>query len=116
MISFDFCHQNPFVQQNQLNLETYGKCLHFDESQKILEENILLVCQQAFDYLVRWSINMSMDGVNMVFIYLKFIQKYFFLRILSVWHVLVIKHNLEGVGVGVWVWAVWVWVWVGGCG
>ncbi|CAF3493075.1 unnamed protein product, partial [Rotaria sp. Silwood2] len=54
-------HLNPYVQQNELNLEKYEKCLDFDKSQQILEEKILLVCQQAFDYLVRWSINIGMD-------------------------------------------------------
>ncbi len=78
MISFDFCYQNPFVQQNQLNLEQYGKCLDVEKSQKILQENILLVCQQVFDYLVRWSINMAMDDVNMFFYLFEIHSKTFF--------------------------------------
>ncbi|CAF4567018.1 unnamed protein product, partial [Rotaria socialis] len=49
------------VQQNKLNLEKYEKCLDFDKSQQILEENIVLVCQEAYDYLVRWSINIAMN-------------------------------------------------------
>ncbi|CAF4556090.1 unnamed protein product, partial [Rotaria sp. Silwood2] len=57
----DLDKDNPYVQQNELNLEKYEKCLDFDKSQQILEEKILLVCQQAFDYLVRWSINIGMD-------------------------------------------------------
>ncbi|CAM4832014.1 unnamed protein product [Rotaria magnacalcarata] len=32
------------------------------------------VCQEAYDYLVRWSINIAMDDVNMFFIYLKLIK------------------------------------------
>ncbi|CAF3861004.1 unnamed protein product [Rotaria magnacalcarata] len=49
------------VQQNKLNLEKYEKCLDFDKSQQILEENIVLVCQEAYEYLVRWSINIAMN-------------------------------------------------------
>ncbi|UJR34376.1 hypothetical protein I4U23_021784, partial [Adineta vaga] len=60
-IEFQYVEKNPFVQQNQLNLEKYGKCLYFDELQNVLEENVLLVCQETYNYLCNWSIIMAHD-------------------------------------------------------
>lgn len=50
-----------FVKENEKLCKQYGMLRKYDDSKRLLQEHLNLVCEETANYLVIWSINLEME-------------------------------------------------------
>jgi len=68
IIFFIFYYQKQFVEKHKANIKKYGMFRHYDDTQKMLEDHLELVCEETANYLVVWCIDLEMEEVKSSFV------------------------------------------------
>jgi len=82
-----FYYQKQFVEKHKANIKKYGMFRHYDDTQKMLEDHLELVCEETANYLVVWCIDLEMEEVKSSFVICFFFEfKSFVFRNIVLWN------------------------------
>lgn len=59
-----------FIKENEKLLKQFGMLRRYDDSKQFLQEHSQLVCEETANYLVIWCINLEMEEVKLLLIFL----------------------------------------------